>query len=183
VTVRLIVEGGPYAGVSRAKVLRRAQAMLQVLQTPDSELSLLLTGDEQITLLNRDYRKKNRPTDVLAFAQREGRLGDRAGLLLGDLVVSVPTAKRQAMERGVDLTSELTMLLAHGLLHLLGWDHDTKSKDRLMRVETERLCLAAGAADSRAEKARRREPGVDEKPGAWGELLHGRRKVESGRRR
>ncbi len=146
-TVRLIVEGGPYAGVSRARVVRRAQAMLDALQTPDSELSVLLTGDDQIKLLNRTYRKKNRSTDVLAFAQREGRLGDRAGPLLGDLVLSVPTAARQAGERGVDLTSELTMLLAHGLLHLVGWDHDTDSKDRRMRRETERLCVAAGAAD------------------------------------
>jgi len=114
---------------------------------PGSELSLLLTGDDQIKLLNRAYRKKNRPTDVLAFAQREGKHGDRAGSLLGDLVVSVPTARRQASARGIDLMSELTVLLAHGLLHLLGWDHDTRLKDRRMRLETDRLCTAARAAD------------------------------------
>ena len=141
--MRIIVEAGPYAAVSRADFVRRASAMLEALRMGRFELSIVLTGDDQIKLLNRVYRKKNRPTDVLAFAQREGRLGDRAGRLLGDVVVSVPTAIRQARDRGVDLTSELTALLAHGLLHLLGWDHDTPSKTRRMQRETGRLCRAA----------------------------------------
>jgi len=117
--------------------------MLGALQMSDAELSILLTGDDQIRNLNRIYRKKNRSTDVLAFAQREGEHGERAGRLLGDVVVSIPTTRRQAETAGRDLESELTMLLAHGLLHLLGWDHDTASKDRAMRRETERLCVAA----------------------------------------
>jgi probable rRNA maturation factor len=116
-----------------------------------AELSILLTGDDRIQMLNRVYRKKNRPTDVLAFAQHEGTFGDRASRLLGDVVISIPTARRQAVERRADLTTELTALLAHGLLHLLGWDHDTPSKDRRMRRETHRLCKAA-------EAARRRSP-------------------------
>jgi probable rRNA maturation factor len=144
--VRLVVEDGPWAGVSRADVVRRARAMLAAIQMPDAELSILLTGDDQIKKLNRLYRKKNRPTDVLAFAQREGEHGDRAGLLLGDVVVSIPTTQRQAEAAGRVVGAELTMLLAHGLLHLLGWDHDTPSKDRKMRRETERLCAAADAA-------------------------------------
>jgi probable rRNA maturation factor len=144
--VRLIVEDGPYAGVSRADVARRARAMLDAVQMADRELSILLTSDNQIQKLNRIYRKKNKPTDVLAFAQSEGELGDRAGRLLGDVVVSVPTARRQADAARRDLVSELTMLLAHGLLHLLGWDHDTPAKDRRMKLETRRLCGAADAA-------------------------------------
>jgi probable rRNA maturation factor len=109
----------------------------------DSELSIVLTGDDQMRKLNRIYRNKDRPTDVLAFAQREGEHGDRAGRLLGDVVLSIPTARRQAEAAGRDLGSELTMLLAHGLLHLVGWDHDTPAKDRAMRRETDRLCAAA----------------------------------------
>ena len=120
--------------------------MLAAVQMADAELSILLTGDHQIQKLNRLYRKKNRATDVLAFAQREGEHGGLAGSLLGDVVVSIPTARRQAEEAGRDLGSELTMLLAHGLLHLLGWDHETPSKDRRMRRETERLCAAANGA-------------------------------------
>lgn len=150
--VRLVVEDGPWPGVSRVDVVRRARAMLVAVQMADAELSILLTGDDQIQNLNKIYRKKNRPTDVLAFAQREGEHGERAGRLLGDVVVSIPTTKRQAQAAGRDLGSELTMLLAHGLLHLLGWDHETPLKDRRMRRETERLCAVADA-DARERRA------------------------------
>ena len=150
--VRLVIEGR-YKGASRRGLARRALAMLRTLQMADYELSILLTNDDQIRILNRMYRKKDRPTDVLAFAQREGRLGARAGRLLGDIVISIPTARRQAEERGMDLTSELTELLAHGLLHLLGWDHDTPSKERRMRRETERLCGAAAASGATPRSA------------------------------
>jgi probable rRNA maturation factor len=125
-----------------------------------SELSIVLTDDNQIRLLNKNYRNTDRPTDVLAFAMREGP-GPRARLrsssnrpkkrraafdegdLLGDVIVSIPTARAQAARRKRDLLSELTMLIAHGTLHLLGWDHDTHAKERLMRAETARLCSRA----------------------------------------
>jgi probable rRNA maturation factor len=148
-TVRLLVEDGPYPGVARARVLSWARSMLAALRLEDAEWSIVLTGDDQIEKLNRMYRKKNRPTDVLAFAQREGKHGERAGRLLGDVIVSVPTARRQAASAKRDLASEVVMLLAHGLLHLLGWDHDTPSRDRRMRRETERLCRAARAASAK----------------------------------
>jgi probable rRNA maturation factor len=145
VPVQVVVEDGPWRGVSRVDIARRARAMLAELQMEDAELSILLTGDEQIRDLNRIYRKTNRSTDVLAFAQREGEHGERAGRLLGDVVVSIPTTRRQAEAAGRPLGAELTMLLAHGLLHLLGWDHDTPPRDRRMRQETDRLCAAADA--------------------------------------
>ena len=148
VCVRLVIEGR-HKGVSKSGFMRRARAMMRELQLADYEVSILLTGDNQIKILNGIYRKKNRPTDVLAFAQREGKFNDLAGRLLGDVVISIPTARRQAEERGTRLTSELTALLAHGLLHLLGWDHDTPTKDRKMRRETGRLCRAASVAAGR----------------------------------
>jgi probable rRNA maturation factor len=154
VTVHLVVDGGPFAGVSRADVARRARAMLRILHREDAELSIVLTGDDEIASLNRRYRSEDRPTDVLAFAQREGRHADLAGLLLGDVVISVPTARRQAVARGAGLMSELTFLMAHGLLHLLAWDHDTPAKDRAMRRETQRLCSAAERAPRGARTAR-----------------------------
>lgn len=150
---------------------RLARAMLAAVQSSDAELSILLTDDDQIRNLNRIYRKKNRPTDVLAFAQREGEHGERAGRILGDVVVSIPTTRRQALAAGKLFGSELTMLLAHGLLHLLGWDHDTPAKDRRMRRETERLCRAAEAAAPRDRLAARslkggssRQPNADSRP-------------------
>jgi probable rRNA maturation factor len=127
--------------------------MLAYLQLQESELSIVLTNDAQIKEFNRDYRGKDTPTDVLAFAMREGDFARLAGSLLGDVVVSVPTARRQALKHGKRVLDEVTMLLAHGLLHLVGWDHDTPAKDARMRAETERLCAAAApAAPRRASK-------------------------------
>jgi probable rRNA maturation factor len=119
--------------------------MLAALQLKDAEVSILLTGDAQIHNLNKIYRGKDRATDVLAFAMREGDFARLAGDLLGDVIVSIPTARKQAVSRARSVMEETTMLLAHGLLHLLGWDHDTKDKDRRMRAETDRLCAAASA--------------------------------------
>jgi probable rRNA maturation factor len=137
--VRLVVEGGPWRGLPKVLVERRARAMLAALGIPDAEWSIMLTGDERVRELNRVYRKKDKPTDVLAFPQDDATL-------LGDVVVSVPTAARQAAAAGHALAAEVTMLLAHGLLHLRGWDHDTLSKDRRMRAETGRLCKLAERA-------------------------------------
>jgi probable rRNA maturation factor len=129
--------------------------MLEAIELSDHELSVVLTGDEQIKNLNRIYRKKNKATDVLAFSQREGKLGDRAGPLLGDVVVSVPTARRQADTLSRDVLSEVLWLVAHGLLHLVGWDHDTPARDRRMRAETARLFDAARSAARKSARTRR----------------------------
>lgn len=132
----------------RAEIERRLSRMMSALKLGDAELSVLLTTDDQIQELNRLYRKKDRPTDVLAFAMNEGKpmpniRAARAPRLLGDVIVSIDTARAQAKHAGRDVLDEVTMLLAHGLLHLLGWDHDTDRKDRAMRAETDRLCAAA----------------------------------------
>ena len=93
------------------------------------ELSLRLTDDAEIQELNAQYRNKNQPTDVLAFAALEADIPQSEEMLLhlplylGDLVISVETASRQAQQQGHSLQTELAWLAAHGLLHLLGWDH------------------------------------------------------------
>jgi probable rRNA maturation factor len=110
---------------------------------PRAELSIVLTTDRQIQKLNKLYRKKNKPTDVLSFGMRDGEFGERAGRLLGDVVISIPTARRQAREKGVSLAVEVTELLAHGLLHLLGWDHRTDREEKRMRAKTASLVSGA----------------------------------------
>ncbi len=90
------------------------------------ELSILLTNDEQIAELNRQYRGIDAPTDVLSFSQLEGEQvadGDADHVVLGDIVISVETAARQASERGCSTEDEIELLMVHGLLHLLGYDH------------------------------------------------------------
>lgn len=96
---------------------------------PSYEIGLRLTNDAQIQELNAQYRQKNQPTDVLAFASLEADFPQTEEMLasqplyLGDIVVSIDTAQRQAQQQEHDLTTELAWLTAHGLLHLLGWDH------------------------------------------------------------
>jgi probable rRNA maturation factor len=87
------------------------------------EVSVMLTGDEHIRNLNREFRGKNRPTDVLSFPAPDPLKGHKP--IAGDLAVSVETAARQAAEFGHPLTRELQILLLHGLLHLGGYDHET----------------------------------------------------------
>jgi probable rRNA maturation factor len=127
--------------------------MLCALQLDKSELSILLTDDDQIQRLNKLYRNIDRPTDVLSFSQRRGDFPNPPSLLLGDVVISVPTARRQATDRGLDVASEVNRLLAHGLLHLMGWDHDTPAKHQRMRRETERLCAEAATNTKGAGRA------------------------------
>jgi probable rRNA maturation factor len=140
--------------VSAAEVQSAAEAMLRALKLPRAELSVLLCDDATIHALNRDYRKKNKPTDVLAFAMREGPDGHMAGDVLGDVIISLETATRQAKERSVATRDEVMMLLAHGLLHCLGWDHQTDKEDALMRAETERMLgVIRRAAAAKAKRA------------------------------
>lgn len=165
--IALSIERGPHRGVARVEILRRIRAMVDLLQLHNREISFVLTDDDRVHQLNKVYRGKDRPTDVLAFAMHEGEFGEVAGPVLGDVIISVPTARKQALSRRIEVVDEVTMLAAHGLLHLLGWDHDTPAKDRRMRVETGRLCLhAAGpAARDAALTAGLDEPSEEERGG------------------
>lgn len=113
------------------------------LSTDCCELSLRLTDDAEIQTLNAQYRNKNQPTDVLAFAALEVDCPHPAEMLsslplyLGDIVISVDTACQQAEQQGHPLTTELAWLAAHGFLHLLGWDHpDEDSLIRMLKQQT-----------------------------------------------
>jgi len=127
---------------------RIGRRLLAALRLPDAELSVLLVSDAVIHRLNRDWRGKDRPTDVLSFSQLEGE-GAPPGGLLGDVVISVDTARRQAGARGVSLASESERLLIHGLLHLLGYDHEGSPAEARRMQRRERLLARRLAAASR----------------------------------
>jgi probable rRNA maturation factor len=116
--------------------------MLEALRLPDAELSILLCDDATIHTLNRQHRRKDKPTDVLAFALREGKSMPGASGLLGDVVISLDTAERQAEALGRSLWDEVTWLLAHGLLHLVGYDHRTVAEERRMNARADMLIAA-----------------------------------------
>jgi rRNA maturation RNase YbeY len=131
---------GRRAPALAVRIARRGRRLLDALRLPDAELSLLLVSDAVMRELNRDWRGKDRPTDVLSFAQAEGSGGAPAGLL-GDVVISIDTARRQAAERAASLGSELDRLLIHGVLHLLGYDHE-RSPAEARRMQRRERALA-----------------------------------------
>jgi len=136
--------GGPpaTAGGSRvdADALRaRARQVLRALGHARSELSLSLVDDEAMAELNLRYRGIAAATDVLSFSLLEGDGAEHRGGLLGDVVIAVDTAARQARARHRSLDDELTRLLIHGVLHLLGHDHQAPDEARAMRAEERRV--------------------------------------------
>ncbi len=131
------------------QILERA---LRHLACEGQEVSVLLVDDQQIQKLNRQYRHKDYPTDVLAFCQQDSRGRppslpksrrrvdrDVRPYLLGDIVISIPTAQRQAEEMGHSLKQELKILLIHGLLHLLGYDHIQDDEAAVMQEKEAEL--------------------------------------------
>lgn len=145
------------------RLARRARALLRALRLDDDELSLLLVSDAVIHGLNRTWRGKDRPTDVLSFAMLEAagpggarpraiigerrprprgaRLRGEPERLLGDVVISVDTARRQAAEYGHSLETEVDRLLVHGVLHLIGYDHERSAAEARRMFRKERVLL------------------------------------------
>ncbi len=117
-----------------AAVVSDADALLGEVELAEAELSFVLCSDAHIQGLNQQWRGKAAPTDVLSFPQEDEDF-------LGDLVISVPTATRQAAERGTPLRDELRVLMVHGLLHLLGYDHETNDADLAEMAEAEARLL------------------------------------------
>ncbi len=117
-----------------------ARAMTAEAVHAPSELSIVLADDATVRELNRAYRAVDATTDVLSFAQREGEAFARpegAAPHLGDVVISLDTARRQAAEQGVSLQDETAHLLVHGILHLLGYDHERASDAAVMQAREE----------------------------------------------
>jgi probable rRNA maturation factor len=122
-----------------------AERMLRHLGRDEHELSILLTDDVFIRTLNETHRGKDRPTDVLAFPQNEeeGTPTRMDHGLLGDVVISLDTAQRQAKRHKHALLDEVSFLLAHGILHLLGYDHQTDEEEAIMNAMTSKLVESA----------------------------------------
>ena len=116
-------------------------------QDERTEVSLTFVDDAAIQELNREHRGKDRPTDVLSFPQwdpGDDLPPDPLPIPLGDIVISVETAERQATEYGHGVEREIGFLMAHGLLHLLGLDHETPEEEAVMRDRQRSLLEALG---------------------------------------
>ncbi len=99
----------------------------------EAELSIALVDDKYISKMNSQYREKDGPTDVLSFEQEDSKV-------IGDVVISLETASRQASKLGHGLEKEASFLLIHGILHLLGYDHDTEeNKEKMEAIQRQYL--------------------------------------------
>jgi probable rRNA maturation factor len=135
------------------RIERVTRALLAAAGEGEASLSLSFVGDAAIRRLNREHRGKDRPTDVLSFPLFEPEAGRKGGKrsgpgeperLLGDIVISVDAAARQAAGYGAPLAAEIERLLIHGILHLLGHDHEIAAERRAMVAEERRLARAIG---------------------------------------
>jgi rRNA maturation RNase YbeY len=142
----------PKARRYRRALSADARVLLKLLSVENSELSLVLTSDAPIRKLNRAFRGKDHPTDVLSFPQLDNCAAamsehakadrDNMPVALGDVVISVDTASRQAQQLGVTPESRLRTLLIHGVLHLLGYDHENSRADARRMFARERELAA-----------------------------------------
>jgi probable rRNA maturation factor len=134
------------SGVDVRRLKTVARWLLREVDEAESALSLSLVGDERIRELNREHRGKDKPTDVLSFPLYEaGEIPHpHTERLLGDVVISVETARRQAAEYDAPLQNEVYRLLIHGLLHVMGHDHEEPDERAVMEAEERRLAGAIG---------------------------------------
>lgn len=129
-----------------ATVEEAARKVGELYDLPDAEVSITLTNNEYIHTLNKEYRKIDRPTDVISFALDESEEPEVEGgpdvHVLGDIIISVERAKEQAAEYGHSLRREMAFLTVHGMLHLLGYDH-MEEEERAEMENEQRVVMEA----------------------------------------
>jgi probable rRNA maturation factor len=130
--------------VGTASLKKTAQRLLEAVGCPDALVSVVLVGDAAMRTLNRTYRGKDRTTDVLSFPLDAAPRDASGPRLLGDIIISVDRARRQAASYDATIRREIERLLIHGILHLLGHDHHRHDERARMEREERRLAAAIG---------------------------------------
>jgi probable rRNA maturation factor len=122
--------------VNLTRLRRSIIRMMKALHCLESEISILLLDDLQIQGINRTYLHRDRPTNVISFSMTEGECAAINPYILGDIIISVETALRDAEMGSIDCMDELEFLLIHGLLHLLGYDHENTTPEKVLEMKT-----------------------------------------------
>jgi probable rRNA maturation factor len=136
----LISDNQKQVKLERIGLRRDVRKILELLGCGERELSLLFVDDEGIRKINRDYLRRDRPTNVIAFSLSEGSFGEVNPGMLGDVVVSVETAGREAKASGIPVGDAILNLVIHGILHLTGYDHEeTRGRARVMSAVQEAI--------------------------------------------
>jgi probable rRNA maturation factor len=121
--------------IKKLSLRKVAQRILSALEFPEGELSVVIVDDKEIRFFNRQYLHRDRPTNVISFAMQEGEGEGIQPAVLGDVMISADTAARDAAEADLPFESELYFLLLHGILHLLGYDHEGGKMAEARRME------------------------------------------------
>ena len=164
-------EAGDWAENAEWLCERAALATLAVTYDEDegpAELSVVLADDALVHRLNREYRGKDKPTNVLSFALTEAEepdAGEDAPVMLGDVILAWETVAREAAEQGKTPSDHMTHLVVHGVLHLLGYDHETDDEaEEMEELETQLLGTLGIADPYAATRSPPGEPNLDEQP-------------------
>ena len=134
--------------IRRPMMRRRTRIILDALTSPEAELSIVLVDDAQIAAMNRRFLHREGPTNVIAFPMQAGRFAGLSPNVLGDVVISVETADREARSAGLSVEARITQLLVHGILHLFGYDHERgPAEARRMSAKSRTLLAKIRAAE------------------------------------
>jgi rRNA maturation RNase YbeY len=145
VQIELFREGVtlPFKGVTRQKIIKIATAASHLLELKNASITLIVTDDAYMRSINREFRGLDEPTDVISFSNRDNPFPelDADCEEIGDLYISMERAERQAREYRVSLDDEMKRLIVHGILHLVGYDHERSDADEeIMLQKEDELC-------------------------------------------
>lgn len=135
----------PYKGISRKRLGLYIKKVCKYLRLIDISITLIVTDNDYICKLNKRYRKKDYPTDIISFAYRESSFPNKhlKKEMLGDIYLSLEKALKQSEEYGVGFEDEVKHLLVHGVLHLIGYDHEISKEHEERMLEKEEEILRA----------------------------------------
>ena len=121
--------------IDHRRIRHSMKKILNLLDCDDKEISLLFVDDDEIRKINHLYLNRDYPTNVISFSLSEGEFGNVNPHILGDIVISVETALNDSEAAGINLNDELDFLMIHGILHLLGYDHENTTEDEIQKME------------------------------------------------
>jgi probable rRNA maturation factor len=121
--------------IERRKIRGTVFKILKILNCVDKEISISFTDDENIKKLNQQYLGRNKPTNVLSFSLQEGEYGNINPQILGDVVISVETAQKDAVQGKLTFEQEIYFLVIHGILHLLGYNHENSTAEETKKMK------------------------------------------------
>jgi probable rRNA maturation factor len=127
--------------IDKRKIRSTIIKLLKDLDCTDKEISLSFVDDATIQQLNKQYRNKDKPTDVLSFSLQEGEFSNINPHILGDIVISVDTAAADAFKSAFTFEQEINFLIIHGILHLLGYNHENTSKEETKKMQKKEMDL------------------------------------------